>query len=114
MFLPNEFTARLKMLRHRRARGFGAFRRKILFQWSLVLLFALAALFLVSAYSLYTFSYWYNIEDNLSASGEVAYDQAKLDKIFSEFDQKAVRAEELLNETGSVEMTNSEEVTPTE
>lgn len=101
MFTPNHITARLKMLRHRQTRGFGAFRNKILFHWALMLVLIFWLFGLVSAYSAYTFLYWYNIEDRPVEAGEMVFDQAKLDNVFRDYDQKAVLTEKLLNEAAT-------------
>jgi len=98
MFIPNHITARLKMLRHRQTRGFGAFRHKILIHWTAVLVLAVILFGIASAYSAYTFLYWYNIESKSSGSGEVVYDQSKVNNIFRKFDEKALLTEQLLNE----------------
>lgn len=98
MLLPNDFIHRLRALKLRRTKGFGSNSDKILLQWAVVLFFGLLLVLLAFIYAIYRFSYWNNIENNLSSDtiSKNSYGEEKVEAILREFESKALETKEIL------------------
>lgn len=104
MNISADIFSRMKDIARRRHEGLGGHFESALRQWFFLLAVGLILALAVVGYAYYNFSYWNNIEARVAEEDGPApdYDQAALGAILSEFDQRAVMSQSIINRLDSV------------
>lgn len=99
MKLPSDILSRLRASTLQSHRAREGRNRSVVMQWISVIVIGLLLIAAASLYAAHRFYYWSNIEETVASddTGAASFDEAAVESILKEFEEKASRTRAILN-----------------